>query len=205
MSTRLLHVDSSILGDSSVSRTLSASVVARLQRNDPDLQVTYRDLSSVPIPHLSGAYFAAGQSAEAPKDPALQADLALGQAVLEEFLAADVVVIGVGFYNFGIPSQLKAWIDRLAIRGKTFRYTEKGPEGLAGGKRVVLAIARGGFYGPGSPAAAFEHAESYLRGLFAFVGIPKIEVVAAEGLAAGPDARRDGLARAEESIEALAA
>ncbi|KPY39802.1 FMN-dependent NADH-azoreductase [Pseudomonas syringae] len=203
MSTNLLHLDSSILGANSVSRKLSASVVARLTETNPAVQVTYRDLAAEPIPHLSGAYLAAGQAGETQHVPALQADLALGSAVLEEFLAADIVVLGIGFYNFGIPSQLKAWVDRLAIAGKTFRYTEQGPVGLAGGKRVVLAIARGGFYGPGTPTASFEHAESYLRGIFAFFGIDHIEVVAAEGIAVGPEAREAAISQAEEKIAAL--
>ena len=203
MTTRLLHLDSSILGGSSVSRTLSASIVAQLHRQHSRLQVTYRDLAATPIAHLSGAYLAASSAGETAHDPALQADLALGAAVLEEFLAADIVVLGVGFYNFGIPSQLKAWVDRLAIAGKTFRYTEKGPEGLAGGKRVILAIARGGYYGPGTPTAPLEHAESYLRGVFAFFGIPAIEVVAAEGLNVGAEARKASLAQADERIAEL--
>jgi FMN-dependent NADH-azoreductase len=203
MATRLLHLDSSILGGSSVSRTLSASIVAQLHRQHPRLQVTYRDLAAAPIAHLSGAHLAASSAGETTHDPALQADLALGAAVLEEFLAADIVVLGVGFYNFGIPSQLKAWVDRLAVAGKTFRYTEKGPEGLAGGKRVILAIARGGYYGPGTPTAPLEHAESYLRGVFAFFGIPEIEVVAAEGLNVGAEARKASLAQADERIAEL--
>lgn len=202
---KLLHLDSSILGAHSVSRTLSASIVAQLKKNNPTVQVTYRDLASEPIPHLSGGYLAAGQADEAQHEPTLQADLALGGMVLDEFLAADTVVLGVGFYNFGIPSQLKAWVDRLAIAGKTFRYTEQGPVGLASGKRVVIAIARGGFYGPGTPTASFEHAESYLRGIFAFFGIDKIEVVVAEGIAVGPDARKTAISQAEEKIAALAA
>ena len=204
MSTNLLHLDSSIQGASSVSRTLSASVVVQLKKAHPGLHVTYRDLAAAPIAHLSGPYLSAGRTGQQQHDPVLKADLDLGNEVLEEFLAADIVVVGIGFYNFGIPSQLKAWIDRLAVAEKTFRYTEKGPEGLASGKRVILAIARGGFYGSGTPSESFEHAESYLRGIFAFFGIPDIEVVAAEGLAAGHAAREAGLARAERDIEALA-
>lgn len=199
----LLHLDSSVLGAYSVSRKLSSSVVARLKEINPALQVTYRDLAAAPIPHLSGAYLAAGQAGEVQHEPALQADLAIGSAVLEEFLAADIVVLGVGFYNFGIPSQLKAWVDRLAIVGKTFHYTEQGPQGLAGGKRVVIAIARGGFYGQGTPSASFEHAESYLRGIFGFFGITNIEVVEAEGVAVGPEAREAAISQAEQSIAAL--
>lgn len=205
MSKKLLHLDSSILAGNSVSRQLSASVVAKLKADDPTLQVTYRDLAATPIPHLSGAYLAAGQAAGVQQEPEMQADLALGSAVMEEFLGADIVVVGVAFYNFGIPTQLKAWVDRLCIAGKTFRYTEKGPVGLAGGKRVVLAIARGGYYGPGSPVESFEHAETYLKNVFMFMGIPSVEVVSADGVAAGPDAREAALGKARDTVAALAA
>jgi FMN-dependent NADH-azoreductase len=202
----LLHIDSSILGGQSVSRTLSADVVARLQATTPDLRAVYRDLAASPIPHLSGAYLAAGQGLEGQHDPALQAELALGGAVLEEFLTADVVVIGVGFYNFGVSSQLKAWVDRIAVAGKTFRYTENGPEGLAAGKRVILVISRGGFYGPGAATAAFEHAESYLRSVFAFLGVTDLEVVLAEGVNVGPEQRQAAIVQAKRQIiESIAA
>lgn len=203
MSKKLLHVDSSILGAHSVSRSLSASVISHIKNAEPAAELVYRDLAASPIAHLSGAYLAAAQAPDAPKDAAMLADLALGKQVLDEFLSADTVVIGLGFYNFGIPSQLKAWIDRILVVGKTFHYTATGPVGLVGGKRVVLAIARGGFYGPGTPTASFEHAETYLRNVFGFVGIPDIEVVAADGLAIGPEVRQAGIAKAEAQIAAL--
>jgi FMN-dependent NADH-azoreductase len=205
MSKNLLHVDSSILGGNSVSRSLSASVVARLKASDPSLTVTYRDLAAEPIPHLSGAYLAAAQALEGQHDPSLERDLAIGGKALDEFLAADIVVVGVGFYNFGIASQLKAWIDRVAVSGKTFRYSEKGVEGLAGSKRVILAIARGGFYGAGSPTAGFEHAETYLRGVFGFFGVTDLQVIIAEGVAVGPEQREASVKAAQEQIAALAA
>lgn len=205
MSKKLLHIDSSILGGNSVSRSLSAGIVAKLKASDPSLSVTYRDLAAEPIAHLSGAHLAAAQGVEGQLDPALAHDLAQGGQALEEFLAADIVVIGVGFYNFGIASQLKAWVDRIAVAGKTFRYSEKGPEGLAGGKRVIIAISRGGFYGPGSPAAAFEHAETYLRGVFGFLGITDVEVIAAEGIAVGPAQREASVKAAQDQIAALKA
>jgi FMN-dependent NADH-azoreductase len=205
MSKNLLHVDSSILGGNSVSRSLSASIVARLKASDPGLTVTYRDLAAEPIPHLSGAYLAAAQALEGQHDPSLERDLAIGGKALEEFLAADIVVVGVGFYNFGIASQLKAWIDRVAVSGKTFRYSEKGVEGLAGSKRVILAIARGGFYGAGSPTAGFEHAETYLRGVFGFFGVTDLQVIIAEGVAVGPEQREASVKAAQEQIAALAA
>jgi FMN-dependent NADH-azoreductase len=184
----LLHLDTSILGENSVSRALSAAIVAQLRHVHPELHETYRDLAAEPLPHLSGPQ-----------------ELTAGSAALDEFLAADVVVLGVAFYNFAIPSQLKAWIDRIAIAGKTFRYTPTGPQGLAGDKRVILAIARGGFYGPNTPTHAFEHAESYLRTLFGFLGVSNPEVVAAEGIALGPDARAAALKSALEQVAALPA
>ena len=196
----LLHVDSSILGDNSVSRALSRAIVDRLA--GPEVRVTYRDVAASPPSHLSGAYLA-GQSAQVQHDQAMQEDLQLGGTVLEEFLAADTVVIGVALYNFTIPSQLKAWVDRVVVAGRTFRYTAAGPEGLAGGKRAVLAVSRGGFYGPGTPNQAYEHAESYMRTVLGFVGIPDPEVIVAEGIAVGPEQRTAAVAAAMERIASL--
>jgi FMN-dependent NADH-azoreductase len=197
---KLLHVDSSILGANSVSRILSAEIVAAERRRDPGLQVTYRDLGADPVGHLSSAHLAAAQGAS-PEAADLQRDLASGQAALEEFLAADIVVVGAPMYNFGVSSQLKAWIDRLAIAGKTFRYTEKGPEGLAGGKRVIIASSRGGFYGPDAPAALLDHQETYLRGIFGFFGVTDVTIIRAEGIALGPDQRAQAIAAAKGQIE----
>lgn len=202
----LLHIDSSILGSNSVSRKLSADVVARLSDANPGTQIVYRDLASDPVSHLTGAYLQAAQNPEGEHGPTLQTDVANGRAVLEEFLAADTVVIGVAFYNFTIPSQLKAWIDRILIAGKTFQYGADGrPVGLDGDKRVILAIARGGFYGEGSPIASFEHAERYLRTVLGFIGIADPKVVVAEGVAVGPAEREAAIAAAGEKIAALAA
>ncbi len=199
----LLHIDSSILGDASVSRAVSAAVVARFRATAPDLAVTYRDLAAAPISHLSGAYLA-GQSPDVKHDQAMQEDIALGGTTLAEFLAADTLVIGVPMYNFTIPSQLKAWIDRICVAGKTFRYSDKGAVGLCGGKRVVLAVSRGGVYAPGSPHAAAEHAETYLRAVFGFLGVDSIEAVHAEGVALGPQQREAALAAAKGEALQLA-
>ena len=152
---KLLHIDSSVLGPHSVSRQVSAAIVDRLRQATPHLDVVYRDLSSTPLAHLSGSHLAAAQGAVT--EAALQPDLVAGQAVLDEFLAADIVVLGAPMYNFTIPSQLKAWIDRIVVAGKTFKYGAQGVEGLAGNKRVIIAISRGGFYGAGTPAAVGEH------------------------------------------------
>jgi FMN-dependent NADH-azoreductase len=201
---KVLHVDASILGDSSVSRQLSAAVVARLREAHPGLAVTYYDLGAEPIGHLTAAHLAAAQG-RLPENAALQQDVARGRQALEDFLVADVVVVGAPMYNFSVSSQLKAWIDRLAIAGKTFRYTEKGPEGLAGGKKVIVASSRGGFYGPDTPAAALDHQETYLRGIFGFFGIADVTFVRAEGINVSAEQRKASIAAATAEAARLAA
>lgn len=202
---KLLHLDSSVLGPYSVSRDLTASIVKTLTEQDSSIAVSYRDLAANPIGHLSGLTLAAAMgNYDASNDEATKADLALGGEVLQQFLDSDTVVIGVGFYNFGIPSQLKAWIDRICAVGKTFKYGANGPEGLCGGKRVILAISRGGVYSEG-PAAALEHAETYLRGVFAFLGITNIEVVVAEGVNMGDEAKAAAVKGAKDVIATLKA
>lgn len=201
---KLLHVDGSILGPHSVSRTVSAAIVDRLRAQHPGLDVIYRDLAGTPLPHLSGAVLAGAQP-NATNTPDVQHDVELGRQVLEEFLAADIVVIGAPLYNFTLSSQLKAWIDRILVAGVTFRYGPTGAEGLAGGKRVIAVVSRGGLYGPGTPAAAAEHAETYLRTVLAFIGITAPEVIVAEGIALGPEARERALAGALDAAAALKA
>ena len=201
---KLLHIDSSVLGPHSVSRQLSAAIVDRLRQAAPNLEIAYRDLSATPLSHLSGAHLAAAQGATNP-DATLAQELAAGQAVMDEFLAADTVVLGAPMYNFTIPSQLKAWIDRIVVAGKTFKYDAQGPKGLAGDKRVIVAISRGGFYGPGAPAAALEHLESYLRGIFGFIGVTKLEFILAEGIQVGPEHREKALTSALQAVTGLQA
>jgi FMN-dependent NADH-azoreductase len=201
---KILHVDASILGESSVSRQLSAAIVQRLRQSRPDAAVIYYDLGKEPIGHLSGAHLAAARGMPA-DSPDLQRDLARGQQALADFLGADVVVVGAPMYNFSVSSQLKAWIDRLAVAGKTFRYTEQGPQGLAGAKKVIVASSRGGFYGPDTPAASLDHQESYLRGIFGFFGITDITFIRAEGINVGEDQRKASIAAATAEAGKLAA
>ena len=181
----ILHIDASINGDNSASRQLTGSVIDQLKGSNWGERVVYRDLAANPLPHLTLDAFA-------------------DTSVLDEFLAADAIVIGAPMYNFTLPSQLKAWIDRILIAGTTFRYTDNGPEGLAGGKRVIIALARGGFYDANSPAASLEHLESYLRGVFNFIGIEP-EFVAADGLAIGPEQRETSIKQALGETVRLAA
>ena len=180
----ILHVDASINGENSASRAISGSIVEQLRGGAGD-RLVYRDLAREPLAHLTLDSFA-------------------DTSVLDEFMAADTVVIGAPMYNFTLPSQLKAWIDRILVAGTTFRYTADGPQGLAGGKRVIIAVARGGFYDAGSPAAALEHLESYLRGVFNFIGIDP-EFVAADGLAIGPEQRDSAIRQAIGDTLRLAA
>jgi FMN-dependent NADH-azoreductase len=181
----ILHIDSSISGEQSASRAISRSILDQLTIERGGNHIVYRDLAADPIPHLTLEAFA-------------------DTSVLDEFLAADTIVIGAPMYNFTLPSQLKAWLDRILVAGKTFRYTDNGPEGLGTGKRVIVALARGGFYDLNSPAAALEHLESYLRGVFNFIGIEP-EFVAADGLAIGPEQRERSIAQALGQTVRLAA
>jgi FMN-dependent NADH-azoreductase len=200
---KLLHIDSSVLGPHSVSRQVSAAIVDRLRAATPSLDIVYRDLTHIPLAHLSGSHLAAAQGAPAPAE--LGPDLAASAAVLNEFLDADIVVIGAPMYNFTIPSQLKAWIDRVLVAGKTFKYGANGPEGLVGNKRVIVAVSRGGYYGAGSPAASLEHLETYLRGVLAFIGITSPEFIVADGIQAGPENRDKALASALQAATNLRA
>lgn len=203
---KLLHVDSSITGAHSVTRQLSALVVERLGGSGAH-DVIYRDLAAAELPHLTAltAPSAHPLSQAAPALDANQlAQRAASDAVLAEFLDADIVVIGVPMYNFTIPSELKAWVDRLIVPGTTFRRTDAGPEGMVRNKRIILAIARGGIYAAGSPFAAAEHAESLLRALLGFIGVTDIDAIVAEGLNF-PDARDLAIASARDAVGQLAA
>jgi len=184
----ILHIDSAITGEFSASRELTAAIVRELTAADPSQKVTYRDLAAEPLPHLTLPAFGEADS----------------QAALAEFTAADTVVIGAPMYNFTIPSQLKAWLDRILVAGQTFRYTETGAvEGLASGKRVIVAVARGGLYGDGTPQRSVEHAERYLTDVFAFIGITDVEFVIAEGLKISDDHRAQSIAGAHEQVRTL--
>lgn len=200
---KILHLDSSITGDASVSRKLTAAVVERLLALDPDADVIHRDLAAQPLPQASAPLLAAAAGVDVPpQDSTLHADVSAVSRVLDEVLAADVIVIGAPMYNFSVPSQLKAWLDAIAVPGRTFRYEAQGAHGLLGEKRVVIASARGGVYAVGSPVAAHEHHESYLRSFLGFLGVTRIEVVRAEGVKLSPEhaqaAVTDALAQAAQ-------
>ncbi|MEO7068800.1 MAG: NAD(P)H-dependent oxidoreductase [Rhodanobacter sp.] len=189
---KLLHLDSSALGQLSVSRQLSALVVQQWTQRQPGIQLTYRDLVADPIPHWVPVM-------DASREPN-----ALGEAVFEEFMAADVIVMGTPMYNFGIPTQLKAWIDRIAIPGKAFRYGPNGAEGLAGGKKVIIASSRGGIYSHGAYMAA-DFQETYLCTVLGFFGITDIDVVRAEGVGLSAEKKELAIQSARDSISEMLA
>ena len=200
---KLLHIDSSALGANSVSRLLTQRITAQWVAAHPGTVVEYLDLAVDTPSHLSAPSLGFRIPPQAPElSDEQKRENAVSERLVSQFLAADVVVIGAPMYNFSVPSQLKAWIDRIAQAGRTFRYTEKGPEGLAGGKTVIVASSRGGMYA-GNPALAFlDHQESYLQAVFGFFGVTDLRFVRAEGIAMGPEARARGIASAELEIKA---
>ncbi len=201
---KLLHIDSSPLGTNSVSRQLTADVVSTWRTSHPATTVDYLDLAVNAPSHLSadslGFRLPPGA---APLTEVQLRENAVSEALVTQFLAADVVVIGAPLYNFTVPSQLKAWIDRIAQVGRTFKYTEKGPVGLAGGKTVIVASTRGGVYSTSEGGRALEHQESYLQAVLGFLGVTDIRFVRAEGVAMGPDAKAKALQSAASDIQRL--
>lgn len=204
---KLLHIDSSPLGAQSVSRQLTRRTVAQWQAAHPGTVVEYLDLAEHAPSHLSADSlgFRLGPDAQGLTD-AQRRENRISEQLVSQFLAADVVVVGAPMYNFSVPTQLKAWIDRVAQAGRTFKYTEQGPQGLAGGKIVIVASSRGGAYSANPELSAMlDHQESYLKAVFGFFGITDVRFVRAEGVAMGDAARAQALADAEVAIKAAAA
>ncbi|WP_313275878.1 FMN-dependent NADH-azoreductase [Kosakonia cowanii] len=200
----ILHIDSSFNHAHSVSRLLSREIVDRLMQSGRYDEVVYRDVVDDEISHLT-APIAAGFRPVVEPDVAadVAADVAvehrLSEVLVAEFLASDVIVIGAPMYNFSIPSQLKAWLDRLAQPGKTFSYTAQGPVGLAGDKRVIIASSRGGFYHD-TPLAEMDFQERYLNAFFGFLGITNVTFVRVEGISKGDAVKEREIQRAIASV-----
>lgn len=193
----ILHLDSAITGEASVSRKLTADIVAKLTAANPGATVTYRDLNQG-VPAIDSDWFAAVRMAPENPTPEQQRLIDISDAYLAEVEAADVLVIGLPVYNFNLPAQLKNWLDQIARAGKSFRYTEAGPEGLLTGKRAIIAYSAAG-----TPFGSdFDHASGYLRFMLGFLGITDVDFVAADRLAMDRDA---GLARAQDALDKLAA
>ena len=197
---KLLHLDSSILGEHSVSRQLSREVVDTLLQGQSNAEIRYRDLANESFAHFASSTLAANGTPAELRTPAQQAEAALSDDVLAELFAADTLVIGAPMYNFSIPTQLKAWIDRIAVAGKTFKYGANGPEGLVTGKKVIVVSTAGGKH-VGQPSGAGH--EDFLLTVLRFVGMTDITVVRAHGLAMGPEAREAALSGARATIATL--
>jgi FMN-dependent NADH-azoreductase len=200
--TKVLILDSAATGDQSVSRKLVDELVAGLSARAGGAEIVRRDIGAEPIPHLTADTVFAIRSNEASTDAGREA-LALSDRLIAELRDADVLVIGAPMYNFGIPSTLKAWFDHVLRARITFRYTEKGPEGLVTGKKAIVVESRAGLYSEG-PQAALDSQEPHLRTLLAFMGIEDVVFVRAERLAFGPGAAEASLAQATAELRALA-
>ncbi len=203
---KLLHIDSSILSANSVSRELTANIAKEWVATHPGTTVDYLDLAVDTPTHLSAESLGFRMPAGATELTDVQKrENAVSETLVSQFLAADVIVVGAPLYNFSIPSQLKSWIDRVAQAGRTFHYTEKGPQGLAGGKTVIVASTRGGVYSTSEGGRAMEHQESYLQTVFGFFGITDVRFVRAEGVAMGEVKKAEAMTEAANSIARLAA
>jgi FMN-dependent NADH-azoreductase len=200
--TKVLVIDSAATGAQSVSHRLTDELVDELKARQPDISIVRRDIGAEPIPHLTAETVSAIRGGEA-HTPAAAEALALSDRLIEELRAADLIVIGAPMYNFGIPSTLKAWFDHVLRARVTFRYTEKGPEGLMTGKRAIVVESRAGLYSEG-PQAGMDSQEPHLRTLLAFMGIDEVTFVRAEKLAFGPEAAEASLATAAEHLQRLA-
>jgi FMN-dependent NADH-azoreductase len=198
---KLLHIDSSPLAGASVSRELTRRIVAKWQAAHPGTVVEHLDLAVDAPTHLNmdSLGFRLGLAAVGLSD-AQQRENAISERLVSQFVAADVLVVGAPMYNFSVPSQLKAWIDRVAQAGRTFTYTEQGPKGLAGGKTVIVASTRGGTYSTNPALSFLDHQESYLQAVFGFFGITNVRFVRAEGVAMGEAAKAKALADADVAI-----
>jgi FMN-dependent NADH-azoreductase len=203
---KLLHIDSSPLAGNSVSRELTRRIVGQWKAAHPATQVEHLDLAVDAPSHLNvdSLGFRLGVNAEG-LTPVQRRENEVSERLVSQFLAADVIVVGAPLYNFSIPTQLKAWIDRIAQAGRTFKYTEKGPVGLAAGKTVIVASSRGGMYFGNPAMEALEHQESYLKTVFGFFGITDVRFVRAEGVAMGDEAKAKALAAADVAIRAAVA
>lgn len=197
---KILRIDSATTGANSVTRELTQALADHFTAQNPGAELVTRDLESDPLPHLTNTTTGAIRLPAEAHTPAMAAAFAAERAVLDEFLSADVVIIGAPMYNFSIPSNLKAWLDRLGVPGVTFSYSEAGPKGLAGGRRVIIASAQGGMYEQGGPA---EHQESLLKAFLGFIGIDSPDIIRVEKVGFGPEARAAGIAAAKQAIAAL--
>jgi FMN-dependent NADH-azoreductase len=192
----ILYLTSSPRGSASYSNRVAANVLDELRARDPGATVTVRDLARDELPHIGDDFFTATRGPNGPQTDVQRALLKRSDELVDELFAADLIVIAAPMINFTIPTNLKAWIDFVARAGRTFRYSEKGPEGLVKGKQVIVVAARGGVYQEAGKALDFQL--PYLKGVLGFLGMTDVEVLEVEGTAYGPEA-------AEKAVEAATA
>ena len=197
---QILRIDSSTTGDQSISRKLTDELLAHFTAKHPDAKVVTRDLVAEPLAHIDPLTTKAIRTPPETHEEAVAAAYPAERGVLDEFLASDIVLVGAPMYNFTIPSQLKAWLDRLGVPGVTFSYSAEGSKGLAGRRKVVIASARGGTYSTDQMA---ENQESLLTTFFGFIGVDDLHFVRVEKAGFGPDAIAAGMAAAKEEIAKL--
>lgn len=196
----ILHITSSGRGSASYSNRVAANVLDELAARNPGAAVTVRDLAHEPLPHIGEDFVAATRGPNGPQNDEQRALLTRSDELVDELFAADVIVIAAPMINFTIPTNLKAWIDYVARAGRTFRYSEKGPEGLVKGKQVIVVAARGGIYQDAGQALDFQI--PYLKGVLAFLGMTDVEVLEVEGTAYGPEAAEKAVTAATAKLHA---
>lgn len=199
----ILLITGSTRGDDSLSNKIARQLVDDLASKTAGSAVVERDLARAPLPHIGSDFSSAIRLAPEDRSAAQAEAIAVSDAAVDELLAADTIVISTGFINFGVSSIVKSWIDHVARAGRTFRYGENGPVGLATGKKAYLVIASGGIYSSG-PAATLDFAEPYLRSVLGFLGITDVETIRIEGVAYGPEAAEKAVSAAEEKARELA-
>ncbi|WP_296001796.1 FMN-dependent NADH-azoreductase [Rugamonas sp.] len=200
----VLYINSSVRNSGSLSRQQSAAFIAQWQAAHPADTVVTRDLTTSPVPHLTeqmmGAFFTPAEARNADQAHTIKTS----DTLVDELIAADVVVIAAPMYNFSVPSTLKAWIDHVARVGRTFKYGANGPEGQLAGKKVYVFTASGGVYSEG-PAAAYDFLTTYLSTVLGFLGMTDVTYVRAEGVAMGEEAVANTIAKSNSKIAALIA
>jgi FMN-dependent NADH-azoreductase len=201
MSYSILNIETSPLGDYSVSRKVTAKILAELKAKHTDTNIVTRDLAVSPLPHLTGltvgAFFTPAEQLTQDQAEALK----LSDEMVDELFAADIIVIGAPMWNFGIPSSLKAWIDHIARAGRTFKYGASGPESLLPpGKKVFIASSRGGVYSSG-PMEVMDYQETYLKTVLGFIGLHDVMIIRAEGVGKGEEAVKNAMKTAEEQLK----
>jgi FMN-dependent NADH-azoreductase len=201
MAKQILVVDSSPRAQS-VSRKLTRDIADKLLKQHPQAALKHRDLSATPLPHLTEDVITSFYTRPDRRDDRLKSAIALSDAAVDELLASDIIVIGAPMWNFNVPSALKAWIDHVVRAGRTFAYGANGAEGLAGGRKAIVALSSGGIYSEG-PAQAMDFHATYLRSLLGFIGITDVSFVRAEGVSMGPQGYQRALAAAETQVSEI--